>query len=71
MSVKLECACLKGSLELGDELTAKDTAEHFDRKREGSVSRSNGSDRELDRQRRARNEHEGDVAVTGLRYGAR
>jgi|SRR5437660_286306 len=34
MSVELECAGLKGSLESGDKLAAEDTAEHFDGKEE-------------------------------------
>jgi hypothetical protein len=51
MSVKLECSGKKRSLESGDKLTAEDTAEHFDRKEEGSAMRSSESDRERDRQR--------------------
>src|SRR5664279_5200755 len=37
MSVELECACLKGGLESSDELTAEDTAEHLDGKKEGTA----------------------------------
>ena len=39
MSVELERACLKGSLESSDELTADDTAEHLDGKEEGAARR--------------------------------
>src|SRR6516225_1176397 len=37
MSVELECAGLKGGLESGNKLAAKDTAEHFDGQEEGSA----------------------------------
>jgi len=35
--VELECAGLKGGLESGNKLAAKDTAEHFDGQEEGSA----------------------------------
>ena len=35
--MELECACLKGGLEPGDELAAEHTAEHLDGKEEGAV----------------------------------
>jgi hypothetical protein len=35
MSVELECACLERVPECGGELTAEDTAEHFDGKKKG------------------------------------
>ena len=34
VSVKLECACMEGVAEAGDELAAEDTAEHLDGKKE-------------------------------------
>ena len=37
MSVELECAGLKGGLESGNKLAAKDTAEHFDGQEEGTA----------------------------------
>ena len=37
VAVELECALAEGGLKSGDELTAEDTAEHFDRKEEGSA----------------------------------
>ena len=37
LSVELECACMKGGLESGDELAAEDTAEHLDGKKEGAA----------------------------------
>ena len=35
--MELECACLKGGLQSGDELAAEDTAEHFDGQEEGAA----------------------------------
>lgn len=35
--MELECAGLKGGLESGNKLAAKDTAEHFDGQEEGSA----------------------------------
>src|SRR5262249_3072830 len=37
MSVELECAGMKGDLESGNKLAAKDTAEHFDGEEEGAA----------------------------------
>src|SRR5580700_11622743 len=37
MSVELECTGVKGGLEFGDKLAAKDTTEHFDGKEEGAA----------------------------------
>ena len=43
MSVELECACLERVPESGGELTAEDTAEHFDGKKKGVVGGDPGS----------------------------
>jgi hypothetical protein len=40
LAVKLERAFAESSLECGDELTAEDTAEHFDGKEEGVAGRN-------------------------------
>ncbi len=60
MSVELERACLKGGLESSDKLTAEDTAEHLDRKKEGAAR---GDPAGMIRSKTAGGEHAVDMGV--------